>query len=81
MTSPWIDVTKGLPPENVDVFAVHECPKCYRRRTAIIDYSVNDGWHLGEWPNCVCDDSIRYTITHWMSIPELPKKKENNGTL
>lgn len=92
MTSPWIDVTKGLPPFDVDVLGLLECPRCYLRHVSIVTYDdiigwddelhkPTPGWDLNEYSYCPCTDSSKYVVTHWMTIPELPKKKENNGTL
>lgn len=77
MTSPWIDVTKGLPEEMERVLAVYQCSTCGEENIAL--------YFLGgcEWipvfedeEECNCRDvEVPRTITHWIALPELPERK------
>ena len=66
----WIPVSERLPEEMMRVFIVIKRPSY----TNCLSLKLSIGWYDGEYWN----DSFatRYTVTHWMPLPEPPKEGE-----
>ena len=59
----WISVEDELPPKGINVIV------CTTSRNIAIDYRYGNSEDVGR-------TEFRYSVTHWMPLPEPPKKSE-----
>lgn len=68
--SKWIPVTEKLPPNNDEVFILHDSQHpnigFYELPENCQDISGGYGWYYNQGLN-----NINFEVTHWMEIPKL----------